>query len=122
MKRDEDGYPLGIPWHTWVDDLEGWTEVCVVDARVYLSYRARGRKMPDPGMWESFIGLNLALGLDPDREETAIVRRGSEGPLVLIGDHRARLLGKTVAEVALYYDQSGEKCPLSDASWSLRAP
>lgn len=122
MKRDADGLPLGIPWHTWVDDVEGWTVVCVVDRDCYLSYRARGRRMPDASMWSVFVVLNESLGIDPDREETAIVRRGSEAPLVLLGDHRARLSGKTVAGLALYYDSSDEKCPRADPSWWTREP
>lgn len=116
MRRDAEGMPLGIHRHVWVDDTDGWTEVYVVDSDHYLSYRARGRRMP-PLLWMEFVLLNAFLGIDPEREETAIVRRGAAGPLVLLGDHRSRLSGKTAAGLALYYDASEEKCPRSAPSW-----
>ena len=120
IERDlRTGFPK-ISWHLWVDDPHGGTELYVVDSRHYLSYRAYGRQPLVRELLVARLAADLECGIDPNREETAIVRMDGS-ILILLGDHRRRLEGKTAAGLALYYDLSTEKCPISDSSWYDRS-
>lgn len=54
--------------------------------------------------------------------QTAIVRRQSEDVLVLEGDHRKELEGKSLSEMARYYDGCPQKHHSSNDSWAEGLP
>lgn len=117
VKRDEKGFPVEVPWRTWIYDVVAGTEVYVVDVDHFVSYRAAGSRPQELERWQAYVIVSLQCGIHPEREETAILYRHSDRQYVLIGDHRRRLENLSVAGLALYYDGSPERCPMADECW-----